>query len=793
MISSDIIYFWQIKIANVKVFVTILFFVAGLAVKGVYAQEITQNVRGKIIDLQRGSPLAGANIKAINASSKEFTATSDDRGNFVIQCPVGRYQLWVSFTGYQTFSDELLVVAGKESVITISLKQSETVLEAVEIGSASVNTELPGLQQVSIEKTLRVPANFFDPVRMITSYPGVVAANDQNNSIIVRGNSPNGLLWRLNGLDIVNPNHLSNAGTFSDRPAANGGGVNILSAQMLDRTDFYMGTIPANYGNTLAGVVDMELREGNKSDYEYTAQASLIGLDFSAEGPLGKQDKNSFLANYRYSTVGLLSAAGINFGDESISFQDISFNTNFQQNNGGEISFFGFGGYSKNNFNGKEESEWEEDKDKYEIDYEALTFAIGSTYSVPISRGKLSAGVAYSVSDQERVAQSVFALPLTQPTLRQDDLEATNEIISGSLKYGMQLDKGKALEFGMLVNYMPTSFYVYRLFACGVCGEDEYGIDGSATGTLWQPYAAFNFSMSKSVELTTGIRYLNYSFNNTQSIEPRLSLTLRPTEVASFTAAYSLISQLQLPQVYFAAGNENLGFTRSHHVDLDYRQTVGNGLILKTGVFYQYLFDVPIEQDPSSTFSVINLMEALSPEDLVNEGTGENYGIDLTVEKYFYGKNYMLVGGSYYDSKYTGADGIKRDTRFNGNYTLNAVYGKEWTKTSKNRTIGLNTRLLYLGGLRESDINVAQSLNNGETVYDSTNPFNNKLPDYFRLDVRLSFRKNKPGYTRTFAIDIQNLTSQQNESLHYYDLHQGKIVTKYQLGIIPVLVYRIDF
>jgi hypothetical protein len=293
--------------------------------------------------------------------------------------------------------------------------------------------------------------------------------------------------------------------------------------------------------------------------------------------------------------------------------------------------------------------------------------------------------------------------------------------------------------------------------------------------------------------MNTGFRFTHYTFNSSQAFEPRVGLTFRPSAVSALELAYGLTSQLQLPLVYFTTGNENLGLTKSHHADLEYRHTLGTGLYLKGGLFYQNLFDVPIEQDPGSTFSVLNLMEGIPPTNLINAGTGDNYGVDITVEKYFYAKNYMLIGGSFYDSKYTAGDGIKRDTRFNGNYTLNAVYGKEWTKASKNRTIGLNTRLLYLGGLRESSIDITESQNEGETQYDVTDPFSNKLPDYFRIDFRLSFRKNKPGYTRTFAIDIQNLTSQENEGYHYYDFTQQKVVTKFQLGIIPVLVYRIDF
>jgi hypothetical protein len=204
------------------------------------------------------------------------------------------------------------------------------------------------------------------------------------------------------------------------------------------------------------------------------------------------------------------------------------------------------------------------------------------------------------------------------------------------------------------------------------------------------------------------------------------------------------------------------------------------------------LYGVPVESI-SSNFSVINILEGFAPANLVNDGSGVNYGVDMTIEKQFFGKNYFLIGGSYYESEYAGSNGRWRDTRFNGNYTTSVIHGKEWSKPEKRRVIGLNTRILYLGGLRHAPVDVPGSLDSGETMYDDGEGFSEQFKDYFRLDLRLSFRKNKPNYTRTFAIDIQNLTSQQNEAYMYYDFQQSKVVTKYQLGIIPVLVYRIDF
>jgi hypothetical protein len=757
------------------------------------AQEITQMVKGKITDETTGFPLAKASVTVIKNQDAQTTQT-DDEGRFTLTLPTGRFKLSVSYTGYKGVNLELLVISGRESVVSVELSPSTQQLQEVEVTSASQLPELPGLRSLSIEKTLRIPANFFDPVRSATAYPGVIAANDQNNSIIIRGNSPNGLLWRLNGLDVVNPNHLANAGTLSDIPAANGGGVNILSAQMLDRTDFFTGSFPANYGNALSGIIDMRLREGNKTTYEYTAQASLIGLDVSAEGPVGKNKNTSFLVNYRYSTVGLLSLMGVNFGDEAISFQDLSFNLDSDLKNKGKLSFFGFVGDSKNDFDVKNLDEWKEDKDKYDITYDAQTFGAGVNYSIPLTKGKFSAGAAYSGGSQQRDAMISDEVAMFERILLFENYKLTNGLFSSNLQYEMALAPKVNWEVGVMTNYLLNDLNSMRVLGCPGCAtREEREATGVTEGLLLQPFTNFNVVMSSNVSFAAGIRYLQYQFNSTSVVEPRANFQFKPNPSSEIDLSYGLVSQLQLPMVYATDGNRDLELTKSHHLDLAYTRSFSDDLHLRAGVFYQKLFDVPIEDDPTSTFSVINLLEGVAPPDLVNEGTGENYGADLMLEKLFFNKHYFLIGASYYDSRYVAGDGVKRNTRFNGNYTFSGVYGKEWINSSKNRSIGLNTRVLYLGGLRHSQVDAGASMAEDETIYNNDDPFNEKLRDYFRLDLRLSFRKNKARYTRTFAIDIQNLTGQENEAYQYYDFTQNKIITKLQLGIIPILVYRIDF
>ncbi|MFZ6012409.1 MAG: hypothetical protein ACOYXT_18845, partial [Bacteroidota bacterium] len=542
-----------------------------------------------------------------------------------------------------------------------------------------------------------------------------------------------------------------------------------------------------------SGILDMNLRQGNTGKKEYTAQASLIGLDIAAEGPLNGAHTSSFLANYRYSTVGLLSALGVDFGGEAIGFQDFSFGLNVDQKNGGNFTIFGLWGSSKNDFE-RDSAEWEEDKDRYEILYRSKTYAFGMTYNAPVSRGNIFVGLAYSASDQSRNADASMQNDVNDYRLLFDHFAQDNAILSGNIKYTAKAGNKSSWEIGTMTNYLRNDIDALKAIGCLAClFRDETSFGGSTDGVLLQPYANWNTVINSTVSFNAGVRYLNYTYSSANSIEPRIQITVKPAPLSAIDIAYSLVSQLQTPQVYLAQNNDDLGFTKAHHVDLAYRQTLSNDLQLRGNMFYQSLFDVPVENDPGSTFSVLNLVENIAPADLVNDGKGENYGVEVTLEKLFFGHQYFLAGASYYDSKYTAGDGIKRNTRFNGNYTVNGVYGKEWKNAEKGRTVGVNLRLLYLGGLRESDVLVNASQAAYETVYDTADPFNRKLKDYMRLDARLSFKKNKPGYTRTFAIDIQNLTGRENEAYHYYDFTQQKIVTKFQLGLIPVLAYRIDF
>ncbi len=129
-----------------------------------------------------------------------------------------------------------------------------------------------------------------DPARLASNFAGVSSTNDSRNDIVVRGNSPTAVLWRMEGIPIPNLNHFTTLGTT-------GGPVSALNTNALKNSDFYTGAFAAEYGNASGAVFDLSLRTGNKDKVEKTLQLNMFsGLEAMIEGPL-KQKKNgsSFL------------------------------------------------------------------------------------------------------------------------------------------------------------------------------------------------------------------------------------------------------------------------------------------------------------------------------------------------------------------------------------------------------------------------------------------------------------------------------------------------------------------
>jgi hypothetical protein len=783
----------------------LLFLLLGfITISPALAQPLTQTVRGTVVDQSLQTPIPGATVLLVNTSPSQGTLTDADGSFRLAGVRVGRQTLKISFVGYKdALLTNVVVDAGKELVLTVALEETIGQLSEVTV-KPTVEKDKPlnematvSARTFSVEETQRFAAAVNDPARMATAYAGVVGASDGNNTIVIRGNTPNGLLWRMEGVEIPNPNHFAGVGAAY-------GGISILSAQLLANSDFMTGAFPAEYGNALSGVFDLRLRRGNNQRAENTIQAGVLGLDVSSEGPFSKNYKGSYLFNYRYSTLGILSRLGLDVGTGVTTFQDFSVNVYLPTARMGTFTLFGFGGLSSQNSDAKRDSTgWTTGYDRYDERFSANTGAVGLTHSLNLGRRAFLKTVV-SASGYQNKYQGDYLTESYVPEIRyREQYTIRKSIISSTLTY--KATARHTVRAGVISTLIGYDLSRREWNAERQQVLTTVRVPGQQTQTL-QAFGQWNYRLSEQLTLNAGLHYLRLFLNGTDALEPRGSVrwAFRPGQ--SLSLGYGLHSQTQNPAVLFASQpvgdvgqstNRNLGFTRSHHLVLAYDRRLSDNLRLKAETYYQSLFNIPVSADTADSFALINYLDGVSTQRLVNSGTGRNYGLELTLEQFLHNGVYFLLSSSLYRSEYRGSDQIWRSSRFDGRHATSFLAGKEITTgdrgQGRNGTIGLNVKLTYYGGYRETPIDLATSRERGETVRYDNLAYTIQLPAYFRTDVRLSWKKNRPHSTRTLSLDIQNVTNRQNIFGQYFDPQTGTTRTSYQTGLLPVLSYRIAF
>jgi CarboxypepD_reg-like domain len=765
------------------------------------SQSLTQTIRGTVVDRVSQTPLPGSSVILLGTDPLVGT-TTDPEGNFKLtQVPIGSHTLRITFIGYKELTlPNVMVNSGKEVVLSILLEEDITHLEALVISAETAiekNKPLNDMAVVSartfsVEETRKFAAAVNDPARMVSSYAGVVSTSDGNNSISIRGNSPFGLLWRMEGVDIPNPNHFANVAT-------SGGGISILSSQLLANSDFLTGAFPAEFGNALAGVFDLNLRKGNNEKREYTVQAGFLGTDLAAEGPFSKKYRGSYLINYRYSTLSVLSKVGVNIGDAITNFQDLSYNIFLPTKKLGNFSLFGFGGLSDQTQDAKKDStQWEEEFSRYNSRYFSNTGAAGIKHAITFNtRTYLQSVVVFSGNDN---GFEEFRLDDSYEDVFSYRQNHINKKVTASSVLQHKINARHSLRAG--VYYNKYFFNLRQRDLNRETNEIEQPLNASGSAQTTQAFTQWNYRVTDRLTLNSGIHFL-YLFNTqTYSVEPRASVKYDLPAQQSLSIGYGLHGQLQPIGVYQAETtrvdgtrhqpNKDLEMNKAHHFVTGYDRAVSKHMRIKAETYYQHLYNIAVAADPASTRSTLVNEDGYITDPLVNLGRGRNYGLELTLEHFMHHQLYFLFSASFYQSEYKALDQVWRNTRYNGNHAITFTGGKEYL-WKKNRTFGVNIRTIYTGGFRYTPVDITRSQAAGETKYIESLAFTQQLPDYFRTDLRISLKRNRPRSTTTLALDIQNTTNQKNLGGQYFEVRSGEIKKWYQLPLLPILSYRVEF
>ncbi len=766
-----------------------------------FSQNNTQNIRGVITDKLSQTQLAGV---VIQISSIQKGATTDTLGKYTIpNVPPDRYEIKITYLGYKTITiPNVIVTSGKEVILDIAMEESFSQLGEVVIKTNNKGGTLNKLATVSartfsMEEVNRYAGGRSDPARLAANFAGVSAPDDSRNDIVIRGNSPVGVLWRIDGMNVTNPNHFASVGTT-------GGAVSALNTNLLKNSDFFTSAFPAEYGNATAGVFDLGFRNGNNQKRETTLQIGVItGLEATTEGPFSKKSDASYLIGYRYALAGVAQKLGINIGTTATpSYQDLSFKLNSGTTKIGRFSMFGIlatstieiGGGNNNTLYGNGN----------QVDFASKIGIVGINHFKQLNKKShisTTVGINYSSTDQtgydfDRFTNTSFIKEINNVAKKNYNINST---------YSTKINSRVFFKAGIQDEIIDL--YLFYKNKNRIIDDYKQIWDYNSNTNLAQAYVHLKYNLTEKITMNAGMHAQRFFLNKATSVEPRFGLSYNVTNNSSFNFGYGLHAQMQPINVYFLQStdangntiynNKNLDFTKSHHFVIGYNIQPMNDWRIKAEAYYQSIYNVPVDSF-SSSYSMLNTgstFKADLQDNLVNTGTGKSYGLELTIEKFFSKGYYGLFTSSIYNSKCKGSDGIERNTAFNGKYVFNLLAGKEWKLGSAKRNkLSSDIKFTNAGGRAYTPIDLETSkIIRREQL--STDAYSSFYDSYYRLDVKVGYTLNSANrkISNVFSLDLQNVTNHKNVFSQSYDDRLQNINTTYQLGFFPNIVYKLQF
>ncbi len=766
-----------------------------------FAQNNKQNIRGVVLDKLSQTPIIGATIAVQNSTKQVQT---DNSGNYLLSdMAPDRYEIKVSFSGYkEVIIPNVIVTSGKEVILDITMEDEFNKLNEVVVKASNKAGTINKLASVSartfsMEEVNRFAGGRSDVARLAANFAGVSTPDDSRNDIVIRGNSPVGVLWRIDGMNVTNPNHFASVGTT-------GGAVSALNTNLLKNSDFFTSAFPAEYGNANSGVFDIGFRNGNSKKRETTVQLGVItGLEATTEGPINKEKGSSYLVGYRYSLAGVAQAAGVDIGTTATpTYQDLTFKLNGGTTKFGKFSLFGILASSTINIDGGNSNTLYGNGNQ--VDFASKIGILGLNHFKQInSKSYMSSTIGLNYTNNTINSYDFDRATSTSFTKEMSDVGKTG--YNFSTTYNLKINSKVFFKAGIQDELMGLDLFYKTKQNSNDTWKQIW--DTNSYTNLAQAFVHGKFNLSDQLTLNAGLHSQKFFLNESFSIEPRLGLKYAINSQSSFNLGYGLHSQMQPINVYFlqtqnqdgsySYNNKNLDFTKSQHFVLGYDLQPLKDWRLKTEIYYQQLSNVPVNTF-SSSYSMLNTGSSFKTEledNLTNTGTGKNYGAEVTIEKFFSNGYYGLFTSSLYSSKYKGSDGIERNTAFNGKYVFNILGGKEWKVGNENRNkFATDIKFTNSGGRAYTpiDLTASQSLNR-EVV--SSDAYSANYTNYFRLDVKGTYTinsKNKQ-LSQSFSLDLQNGSNHKNMFSQSYDNQRQNVSTTYQLGFFPNFIYKLQF
>ena len=763
----------------------------------IFAQSFTVN--GYLRDAENGENLIGATILQKGTTNGTISNTF---GFYSLTLPAGEITLIISFVGYQAVEKTILL---NENVrLNFELKAGETLDEVVITAEEQIEKS-PQMSTIDVPieqiKALPVLMGEADILKTLQLLPGIQSGSEGSSGVYVRGGGPDQNLILLDGVPVYNVSHLF--GFFS-----------VFNPDAINKVNVVKGGFPARYGGRLSSVIDITMKEGNNQKFSGEGSIGLISSKLTLEGPIGKNEKTSFIVSGRRTYIDLLtrpiikaSSGGNDTG--GYYFYDLNGKINHQFGDNDRLYLSFYNGYDKGF--GKSKYEYQDGDNQVESN-ENFGLGWGNTIAAVrwnhVFNPQLFGNLTGTFSKYKFRIFSEYEDVITNNEGR----ETSNELIeyfSGVNDFSLKAD------FDYLPN--PTHNFKFGLSAThhtfnpGIFGYDtdtegaqDTVINSAQTDALeFYMYAEDDINLTSKLRGNVGVHYSSFLVNQKyyHSLQPRVSLRYLVSSDLSIKASYATMAQyihlltnsgIGLPTDLWVPATDQVKPQTSWQVALGAAKTI-EGYEFSVEGYYKEM-DNLIEYEEGASF--FNL--GTDWQDKVTSGRGQSYGAELLIQK----KTGKFSGWLGYTLSWTNRTfqelnfGKTYPYKYDRRHDLSVVgvyqFSKRFTASATWVYGTGNAMTLPQSSYRAK---AGQYFWSNEVInYGSRNGY--RMAAYHRMDIGLKWTKEKERGTRSWSFGAYNVYNRKNPFYidEGYDSNGNKHFYQYSLfPIIPYLRYSFKF
>lgn len=772
----------------------------------VYAQ--TGSLEGTVVDARTLEPLVGVNI---TIKGEIYGAATNMDGRYAIYgIDAGIYTVLYSMIGYEQVVETDVLIRGSRSTIK-NLELSQSVVESSDEVTVTAysyferDEEIPvSYRNLSYEEVRRSPGAREDVSRMVQNLPGITPTTDDRNDLVVRGGSPAEVLYRVDGIEIPNPNHFPTQG-------ATGGPISMLNTQFIEEVSFLAGGFPARYGHKMSGVLDIQYREGNSQSFNGKFDLNFAGAGGNFEGPIGD---GSWMLAFHRSFLDVMEGV-LNFGGIPI-YSNLQGKLTYDLGNDTRINILGIAGDDKINIQPEPDAA---DFEQGEIDTVSYSHVINKNqqYTVGANLRKIWSEKIYSNFvlsrsynefftnfniDDKRISRQTgdelnISLLESADVYDNTSIERTTEL---KTEWNVLLDSKSELNFGA---YSKAFTFDHEIISSPSSDTNQVGTPAQGNRVNFHQslspkfggYASFNRWIGKRLHVNIGTRYDFFNLLESGNWSPRFGLSYRLNDKLTLNAATGVFHQR--PEFIHITSDslnqERLSIIRSAHYIAGMDYLLSEATLFSVEIYRKYYSNYPVSADPDYPFqstmnSGASYGASFAANRLVSEGVGRASGIEVLLQKKLISGLYGLISYSFSNIEYKALDNIWRPGDFESEHVGNIVTGY---RLNKNWEFSLKWR--YASGRPYTPYDVEESIKAGAGRIDTDAINSARFNPYHRLDLRFDHRSFFQNFTLISYFSIENVYNRKNQNAVFWNSDQERPSFSYQTSFFPVGGFSLEF